>query len=383
MSMIQTSLASAEPVLHAAAMEAAGFDDFGGQDYLEALRRLLHAYDDDLPAEPSLARDGAANKVIELLIRRLYVQAGHRQRPDARTRQLRAPLFILGLPRTGTTALQHMLIRDPQFQGLTRWLAERPMPRPPRASWPQYAEFQRSQQMLDALDAARPAIKGIHFMAADEVDECSLIMTQTFASTSLAWSADLGAYTSWLYGEDLRPQYGYYADVLRLISADDDRTWLLKCPHHAMRMDALLAEFPDARFVFTHRDPVDLLPSISSLTYEVSRGEGDDAALRARIGARHLGNLVEPMRRAMAFRAAHPGRIFDIRFNDFMADPLATARGIYAHFGLELTPQAEGAMQSWLDSNPKGKHGGHRYSAEDFGLTATEIARQFDFYDLY
>lgn len=379
---LQTSLLEAEQSLHDAAIAACGFDDFGHPHYRDALQRLLCAYDEALPAGPSPARDGVAGKIVELLIRRLYAQAGHRQRPEARNKVLRAPVFILGMPRTGTTALQHMLARDPQFQGLNRWLAERPMPRPPRQSWSEFAEFQHSQVALDALFAARPAIKGIHYMAADEVDECSLIMTQTFASTSLAWSADLGGFTRWLYDQDLTAQYQYYADVLRLISVDDDRTWLLKCPHHAMQVEVLLAVFPDARIVFTHREPVDLIPSISSLTYEATRDGSDDGALRARIGARHMENLVEPLRRAMAVRKTHPGRIFDIRFRDFMADPLATARTIYEHFGIEMTPDAESAMQLWCDSNPKGKHGGHKYSAEDFGLTVAEIQQRFAFYEI-
>lgn len=380
--LIRTSLTTARQELHDVAARATGFNDFGDPSYLDALQRLLSAYDDILPTAPSLARDSAGNKIIELLTRRLYVQDGHRQRPDARSKLLRAPFFILGMPRTGTTALQHMLIRDPQFQGLHRWLAERPMPRPSRDSWPEFAEFRRSQGSLDAFYAARPAIKGIHYMAADEVDECSLILTQTFASTSLAWSADVGAYTKWLYSTDLKSQYLYYADVLRLIGADDDRSWLLKCPHHAMQLDVLLELFHDARIVFTHRNPVDLLPSISSLTYEATREGRDDAALRVRIGARHMENLVEPLRRAVQVRAVHPKRIYDIRFDDFMTDPLRTVRGIYAHFDLEMTPEAETAMQGWLNANPKGKHGGHKYSAGDFGLSIENIERRFSFYSL-
>ena len=382
-SLRQTGFSDAGQELHDAAIRATGFDDFGDPGYLDAFDRLLRAYDECFPAGPSPERDGAANRLTELLIRRLYVQAGHRKRPDARSVQLRAPLFILGLPRTGTTAMQHMLARDPQFQGLQRWLAERPMPRPPRACWADYPEFRRSQMVLDSVFKARPAVKGIHFMAADEVDECSLIMTQTFSSGSIGWSADLGAYTRWLHEADLRPQYRYYADVLRLIGADDGRTWLLKCPHHALKIEALLAVFPDARIVFLHRDPVELLPSICSLTYEVTRGEADDPALRARIGRRHLANLPDPLRRAMAVRTTHPGCIFDVRFTDFTADPMATVRSIYRFFDLDLTSTAEANMQEWRDDNPKGKHGGHRYCAEDFGLRPEQIAERFSFYDNY
>lgn len=383
MAQAPTSLSNSESRLHEAAMAAAGFDDFGDPGYLDALRVFLQAHDARLPAGPSAERDAVAAQVVDLLIGRLYTQAGLKRRPEVRNRPIHRPLFILGLPRTGTTALQHMLMRDPQFQGLQYWLGERPMPRPPRERWPQYPEFQRCQQRIDELFAARPAMKAIHFMAADEVDECRLIMTQCFASTALAWAADIGAYSRWLYATDLTPQYRYYADALRLIGADDDRTWLLKCPHHTLAIDKLLDVFPDARIVFTHRDPVDLVPSVSSLSYELMRGGGDDATLRREIGRRHVEKFEEPLRRTMAVRAANPGRFLDIRFTDYMADPLGAVRGIYAHFDLELTPKAEAAMQGWLDANPKGKHGSHRYTPEDFGLTAEQLRERFSFYDLF
>lgn len=354
--------------LHEAAVVASGLDDFGTADYLDALGALL-----DAAGERS--RPVLAAMVVRQLESRLASQAGWKQRPDCLARELTAPLVIVGIPRTGTTALHKVLSMDEQFQVLENWLIAAPMPRPPRHEWPSYPGYHAGAQIAAAMS---DELKAAHFTEPHEADECVVLMAQSFVSNMFGSTLPLPDYDEWLLTQDTTPSFRRYADNLRLVGADDpDRTWLLKNPSHLLALDSLLEVFPDARIVHTHRDPAEAIPSVCSVLRIIrSTMLGDSVDLHA-IGTRELSIWSTAARRACDIRERRPESFFDVDYRDLLAEPMGVVSAIYGNFGITLSAGAESAMRDWLRDNRQGKHGIHEYQAEDFGLDPTTIREAF------
>lgn len=358
---------SVDEVEALASRAAGGLRDFGGDDHLPGLQVLLDA------AATSPHRGDALDarvrqSAVTALAARLASQAGWSARPDV----LRAPLppqvAIVGLPRSGTTALHQIMAADPAFQWIPSWLAPRPGPRPAHDTW---ERDPLHHARVDAYRAAGP--NPLHDVAPDDPEECIQVMQQSFVNMNWVSSQAVPAYHEWFVEQDERPSYRRYADNLRLIGADDRvRPWLLKNPSHTFGMAAMLDEFPDAVFVHLYRDPAESIVSGCSLITSIAGGPG--AFTPAELGAHRLRIWALAADRFLAARAAAPDRTFvDVDYRALVADPLATVRDVYRRLCRELTPDAEAAMQRWATSRPKDQYGPHHYSAADFGLTAEAI----------
>ena len=241
--------------LHASATRTVGLDDFGDQDYLEGLEVLLNSY----AAEADLTETGSKMFRYFLkgaLIARLLSEAGWRGCPSSADVAIERPVFVTGLPRTGTTALHRLLAADPANQGLEMWLTEFPQPRPPRDSWPGNPVFQQIDAALSQHHVENPEFMGLHYMSAGEVEECWQLLRQSIMSISYESLAHIPSYSDWLAGQDWTPAYARHKRNLQLIGANDvDRRWVLKNPSHLFALDALMATYPDAVVVQCHRPP--------------------------------------------------------------------------------------------------------------------------------
>ncbi|MEE9606468.1 MAG: sulfotransferase [Myxococcota bacterium] len=369
--------ADSEAALLEAARRASGLDDFGDAAFREPLRVLLRAYDEEARLSPfgrMLARQG----LVDILNSRLLVQRGWRENPKALSAPIRRPVFILGLPRTGTTALHHLLACDPANQVLEYWLAAAPGPRPPVADWPGDPRYRKAVRDLRTIYYLDPGLKAIHLLTADGPEECRHLFLQSFLDDTFDSNATIPSYTKWFAQQDMRPAYARHRDVLRLIQAPaPERRWVLKYPAHLRHLDVLLETYPDACIVQTHRDPARLLPSLCSLV-SGWRSLYEDGLDRRAIGRWQLEMWSTLMLGAMRVRASEASqRFFDLHFRELVADPIAAVRRLYARFDLELTPDAERRMRDWQRENPQGRHGEHRYSAEPYGISEGEIAERF------
>lgn len=249
---VDVALIDAEQSLREFAVALAGVDDFGDIEFEEGLRVLLRSLDDDAELSAN-GRQMLAGMVVTALAGRLLAEAALQANPEHRGVDLGAPLVIIGLPRTGTTALQGMLCADPAHQGLELWLAQNPRPRPPRAAWDAAPGYQRCVAMLAQMPAS---MRAIHEMQADAPDECWNLLRQSFASVTFECAAGVSGYSAWWAAHDMRPAYRRWANNLRLIGMNHtDRVWVLKDPSHLFAADALLEAVPEARIVMTHRDP--------------------------------------------------------------------------------------------------------------------------------
>jgi hypothetical protein len=374
--VIPRRFVDAEGLLHDMAMAEVGFSDCGPDDYLAGLRALLSAIDTDLDLRGP-ARERVFGMILAALISRLFSQKGWHENPECLTTEIRRPLIITGLIRSGTTPLQKVLALDPQFQGLEYWLAETPMVRPPRRKWRAHPLFQSAAANLNALLAANPMIGAIHQMAAEEPDECLNIMRQSFISNMFASQLHLPSYDQWWMAQDETAAYLRHRDNLRLIGYHDrDKRWLLKNPGHILGIEPLLKVYPDACIVQTHRDPLKAIPSICDLIMMIRKTIVPEAD-PLDDGPRENMLWSIGVKRAMAAHDAHPENFHDVHMVDFVEDPIGVIRGIYRRFDLELGGEVEAAMRNWLDEHAQARPGFHRCRAEDFGLTEDAIRTQF------
>jgi hypothetical protein len=231
------------------------------------------------------------------------------------------------------------------------------------------------------LESLNPQMKIVHHEDAEGPTECITLLGQDFKS--LAWEAmaNVPSYSEWLLGADYRSSYRYHRTVLQVLQSAGVRgAWTLKSPNHAMALDALTAEYPDARLVLLHRDPTVLCASACSLISTLT-GTFSDADHTAYIAEHWTQMLAESVDRTEAFRLAHPEHeIIDVHYADLVGDPLRTIESIYASCDREFDDRARNAVSACVSANPKGRFGTHGYRLEDFGLHADALRERFAAY---
>lgn len=365
--------------LHASATKLTGLTDFGADAYRDGLEVLLESYARDAGLTPAGAK--AARALLRgALMARLLSEAAWTQHPEYAGVPIERPIFVTGLPRTGTTALHRLLVADPGHQGLELWLAEMPQPRPPRRTWAANPVFQLIQAGVQRHRVAHPEFMGVHFMAADQVEECWQLLRQSMRSISFECLAHLPGYSTWLRGQDWTGAYQRHRRNLQLIGLPDrGRRWVLKNPSHLFALDALLRVYPDALVIQTHRAPRTAIASVCSLAAQASQGWSTTFRGEV-IGRDQLELWARGLETFTAARArCDPAQFCDVDYSDFAADPLTTVESVYAYFGLELTPAAADAMRA-LHAGAAGGRPAHRYSLADFGLTAEQVDERFASY---
>ncbi len=364
----------------AAAVRTTGMDDFGGDVHEEGLRVLTA----DLSSpEAGLTPRGnyfQRSEVKSALVGVLLTQAQFAAHPEHSDVAIERPIFVMGLPRTGTTALHRLLHADPQAQGLEMWLTQYPQPRPPRKTWDDDPIFNAMQQAFSAHHVESPDFMGIHYMDATTVEECWRLLRQTGKSNSYESLANLPRYTDWLKGQDWTDAYARHKQNLQLVGLNDaDKRWVLKNPSHMTALDALMAVYPDALIVYTHRDPVTCIASSCSLSAETTVGHSE-TYVGGVIGHTQLDLW---SRSFHAFHDARPAydqaQFADVAFQDLLADPIGTTRGIYEHFGLDWTADVQAAVEEIDRESKQGSaKPSHRYELKDYGLTEHQVRAAFD-----
>ena len=367
--------------LHAAATRVTGLADFGADDYRDGLAVLLESYARDADLTSLGARVQRAF-LRGALAARLLSQAGWQAHPQSSQVSLRRPVFVTGLPRTGTTALHRLLTADPAHQGLQVWLAQAPQPRPPRQTWPANPVYQHIQAAYERHHISHPEFMGVHYIAADQVEECWQLLQQSMRSVSFECLAHLPTYSAWLRGQDWTAAYRRHRRNLQLIGLHDrDRRWVLKNPSHLFALDALLRVYPDALVIQAHRAPRVAIASVCSLAAQATAGWS--TTFRAEvIGHDQLELWASGLEQFTAARARYdPAQFLDVDYDDFVADPVGTVESAYARFGLPLSGAAADAMRALLAQSAASQaRPAHRYTLADFGLAAEEVDERFAAY---
>ncbi len=363
----------------AAAVRTTGLSDFGDSSHEEGLRLLV---DDLASAEAGLTPVGNyfhRSQVKSALVGRLLTEARFTEYPEHTAVPVERPIFVVGLPRTGTTALHRLLTADPAHQGLELWLTEFPQPRPPRDTWEDDPIFGAMQAAFQQHHVANPEFMGIHYMDATSPEECWRLLRQTGKSISFESLANVPRYSAWLARQDWTDAYERHRRNLQLIGLHDaDRRWVLKNPSHLVALDALMAVYPDALVVCTHRDPVTSIASACSLSAEATVGTST-TFVGETIGRTQLDMLERSWRSFTEAREKYDAAQFvDVDYREFVTDPVGTVEGIYADFDL---PWTEAARDEVLRIDKASREGGrrpaHRYDLADYGLTEEQVRAAF------
>ncbi len=364
------------------AMEETGLADFGRRDFVERLEVLCRALRDE--AHLNDAGLLAQSLLLTGLLRnRLLLEDLMARHPEIRDETIAAPLIICGLPRTGTTHLHNLLSADPALRSLPYWeslepvLADAERPAEGQAD-PRIA---RCDQALSFVNTAMPEFKRMHEMTADHVHEEIQLLAMDISSMLFETIAPIPTWRDHYLARDQRPSYAYLKSVLQALQwLRGGSRWVLKSPQHLEQFPALVATFPDAVFVVTHRDPVSVTASmVTMLGYSARLGQ--DRVDAPAIGSYWADRLERMLRACVRDRDLLPvDRSIDVRFDEFMADDMGMVHRIYALAGQPVTDQSEAAMHAFVAAHPRGRHGGVLYDLDDFGIDRRRLRRTMAFY---
>lgn len=380
--VVSTAVRLDPDALLAEARRATGLEDFGPPDIEEPFRRVIRSYEREAGLT-LVGRIAARQDTLRLLENRLRMEADRTRHPEIAAVEVRRPLFVAGLPRTGTTLLHGLLAQDPANRVPYTWECMFPSPPPERARHRTDPRIAWAERQLRWFHRLNPDFRKIHPLAARLPDECLIITSHSFLSFQFQTSHRVPSYQAWLEGTDLVDSYASHRRFLQHLSwRCAGQRWVLKAPAHLYGFDALFRTYPDAGVIITHRDPLEVVASTASL-HTTLRSTFSDTIDPAETGAECTRRWAEGIERALRARdagCAPPERFLDVRYTDLVREPIATVRRLYDHFDLPWTDVFEARMQRFLAQNPKDKHGRHSYSLAAFGLDPDEERARYRAY---
>lgn len=364
------------------AVTRTGLDDFGDEQFHYPLTVLLQSFEAD--ADLNLfGRISVYSEIIRMLCNRLLMVADRKRFPIIDSEKIVRPLFITGLPRSGTTFLHALLAQDPKCRAPQVWEVMHPSPPPTTASYATDSRIAKTEKELKWLDILIPYFKRVHLIHERYPQECIAITSHAFMSYVFESMYHVSSYRIWHDKQDKKPVYEFHRRFLQHLQSRAPGTHLvLKAPSHLMALESLLNVYPDADIVVTHRDPLKVLPSCASFT-KVLREPFTNQISNEKIGIEVSSRWEGSAWHSLQFRRSRPDqqqRFFDVNFTDLERDPMSVVRGIYRHFGREIDGSAELAMKAFIAKNPKDKNGAHHYSLEEFGLDRETEKQRFQFY---
>jgi hypothetical protein len=356
----------AEVLLAGARRRSAG-GDFGETEFVEPLHRLLVACSEE--ASLSLVGRMATSWDVRRFLSNLLLFSEAEQRePNVLRQPIERPIFITGLPRSGTTFLHRLLLEDPDNRAPKVW--QTIYPYPPRRGRDRRPA--RVARQLRAFERLAPEFRALHPLDATSPQECSEITAHVFQSLRFDTNYRIPSYRRWLDEAGHVAAYRFHRRFLQHLQhqAPGGR-WVVKCPDHLFALDAIRAVYPDARLVFVHRDPVKVLLSVAKLT-EVLRRPFTRRLDPHEIGQQESARWLEGTRRMMELGddAGLPEPVHHVQHAALVADPAGTVAALYRHFGLEFTSKLAGAVERYVRERPRGGYGPRNYRFEDHGLDA-------------
>ena len=356
-----------------------GLTDFGEPQFLEGLDRFLDSLENDARLN-AVGQHIAKGRCMQHLVNRLGYVNDRKLYPAIAEQKIVKPVFIIGLGRTGSTILHDILAQDPASRAPLTWEVTYASPPPQTATFETDPRIAKTQAGFPPMDVRREMFKAMHPTGAQLSQECVVMMGDTMSTPLFHNQFRVPTYQDWVDTADRTHVYDFHKQQLQHLQSGHklDR-WVLKTGAHMWGLDHLLETYPDARIVFTHRDPVKSLTSYASLTALV-REMGSDHVDKFEVAEDWNARLTAKLQRAVAIRAAkeYPDAVFyDMKFADFVRDQFAVVQQIYQAFGLPMTDEAAARMKWFIADNPQGKHGIHRYEAHEYGIDPAVVREQF------
>ncbi len=363
-----------------AAAKLAGSDDFGGVSFREPLEVFLRSCEDEAELT-TFGRILIARMLASALANRIALYRWAVDHPEVQKERIEQPWIIVGLPRTGTSVLSLLLALDPVARPLLQWEAAHPIPPAPLEDAAEDPRIARTAKDLNGLLKLNPPLRAMHPFGATLAEECVSLFMYDVRSLALETQAHVPSYGRWLEQADMAPAYEQHFLALQTLqSRQPTERWILKTPNHLWHLDAMFAAYPDARVIWTHRDPGPVVASLASLANAAQR------PLTSRTDPRPT---AEEWKRKCAF-ALTSAIAFDDRKGDgwcqhlhyhaLMTDPVEAVRGLYHCFGESVEPLHVRRMRAFLEDRPADRFGRHRYDPADFGWTYAGLDEEFGDY---
>lgn len=369
-----------------AATKQAGSEELGSDSYLEPLTTFLGACEDEAELT-TFGRFLVSRMLSGSLANRIELHRWADEHPEVHDEQVRAPWVVVGLPRTGTSLLSILLGLDPAARPLLHWEAAHPIPPPTVDGAAEDPRIAQTAKELGGLAKLNPPLMAMHPFGATLAQECVALFMYDLRTLGLETQAHVPSYGRWLEDDGMAPAYAWHRLALQVLqSRQPTERWVLKTPNHLWNLEQLLATYPDARIVWTHREPGPVITSLASLANAgqlplTSRTDPQPTADEWKRKCHHaLGS-------AMAFDdGADAGWCEHLHYEELVADPVAAVRRLYERGGLEVTDLHARRMAVWLEQRPQHADGRHVYDPADFGWTYTglddELAEYIDRYDI-
>jgi len=340
-------------------------EDFGDGEFREALSRLLDACHREARLNV-IGKMAVRSDVVRILCNRLLLTRDRPLYPEIAQQEIREPLFIVGLPRSGTTLLHILLAADPAHRAPITW--EVMSPSPPTSD-DREKRIRQAARDLAALRWLAPTFETVHTTGAELPQECVSLMSPTFMSDQFDTMYNMPTYRAWFFSQDLRPAYEFHRRSLQHLQfRESAERWILKAPAHMFAAPALLSIYPDARFVQIHRDPLEAVASVSSLV-TILRRVFSDSVDPVQVGSDALFYWSQALKTFLRARdQLTTSRVCDLRYTDLCCDPIAATRCVYEHFGWSFSSEIDARMRSALAQQTSQKNGVHRYDAAYFRL---------------
>jgi hypothetical protein len=348
-------------------------DDFGEGEFFEALSHLLQSCQDEARLN-LIGKIALKVDVLDTLCARLQMERDRQVYPDIPRQEIREPLFIVGLPRSGTSALHRLLDADPEHRSPLMWEVRSPCP-PARVA--EKRRIQRARQSCNFFNWLVPTFRYVHTVGPEVPQECVSLMTPTFLSDQFDAMYYVPSYRAWFFQQDLRPAYQYHRRFLQHLQfRRAARRWVLKAPTHMFDLPSLLSVYPDALFVQTHRTPVDAMASVSSLV-TILRSAFSDIIDPFTVCREAIDYWSEATDRFLRERdRLGDNHICDVNHEEIRHDPIGAVRGIYDYFGWSLSSEAERHMRT-LVASQRERSSNHRYDLSQFGSSAEQVLKAF------
>jgi hypothetical protein len=319
-------------------------------------------------------------QLLDTLTTRLQLIDQWKKHPEIAEEKIKRPLFVVGLPRTGTTILHSLLSQDPAIRSPLSWEVGMPLPAPQQETFTTDPRIAQTERNLDIFRWLAPSFETIHPMGATLPQECITFTTLACHSIQFEVTFNAPTYQQWYLEHDPSDVYTFHHQFLRhLQHGVPGDQWALKTPAHLNTLEGLFKEYPDALIVQTHRDPLAVVPSIANLYYTM-RCIGSDDLQPDDLGRQQLQQWAGYLNKGMHVRDSMPEKsdqFFDIYFEEVIEDSVDCVRRIYEHFEMDFTKEARDCMTTFLAANQRNKHGVHKYTLEMFGLDEAELTDMF------
>jgi hypothetical protein len=362
------------------ARKEAGSKDLGSDSYREPLERYLRAAREEAELN-AFGRLAVRGMLTRALTNRIKLHQWAEQHPEIREERIEKPWVIVGLPRTGSSLLSILLGLDPLARPPLHWEAADLIPPAGLATAASDPRIQQNQRETDRLHALNPPFACMHPTGATLAQECVAFFMYDVRTLGVETQAHVPSYGRWLESCDMNPAYTQHRLALQALqAAQPTERWILKTPNHLWCLPTLLQNYPDARIIWTHRDPGPITVSLASLVNTLQRmfthrQDPKPAAEEWKCKMRHA------LDTGMKFDASAPDDwCFHVHYDDLTADPVGVVRRIHEHFGEELSRLHERRIQAWMGERHESGQGRHVYDPADFGWSYESLAAEFSGY---